>query len=84
MEKITIKFNGLDFAAEYSETQTVKAGKNVTDKTVLIAKDDQSSAQFTSVGKDKRFYFESTAIGNDDFYLTEEVPQHYIFTNKPL
>ena len=84
MEKITIKFNGLDFSAEYSETQTVKAGKNVTDKTVLIAKDDQSSAEFTGVSKDKRFYFESAAIGNDDFYLAEDAPRHYIFTNKSL
>lgn len=78
MEKITVKYGNLTFTAEYSETQTGNSG---VDKTLIIAKTEQSTALFSGAQREI-FNFSSDRLGEDDYILSDEVPQHFIFTNK--
>ncbi|MBV4365953.1 hypothetical protein ACMGGR_16470 [Erwinia sp. BNK-24-b] len=79
MEKITVQYGTLTFPAEYSET---RIGKNNFDKTVLIAKNEQSTALFSGALRET-FNFDSERLGDEEYILSDEVPQHFIFTNIP-
>ncbi|WP_312044732.1 hypothetical protein [Erwinia sp.] len=78
MEKMTVKYGNLTFPAEYSETQT---GGSVVDKTLIINKTEQSTALFSGALRET-FNFESERLGEEDYILSDEVPQHFIFTHK--
>ncbi|MEI2266466.1 hypothetical protein [Erwinia sp. CGal63] len=78
MEKVTVKYGNLTFPAEYSETRT---GDSSVDKTLIIAKTEQSTALFSGALREI-FNFEAERLGEDDYILSDEVPQHFIFTNK--
>lgn len=77
MEKMTVKYGNLTFPAEYSETQT---GGGL-DKTLIIAKNEQSTALFSGALQET-FNFESERLGEEDYILSDEVPQHFIFIHK--
>lgn len=78
MEKITVKYGNLTFTAEYSETQTGDSG---VDKTLIIAKTEQSTALFSGARREI-FNFTAERLGEEDYMLSDEVPQHFIFTNR--
>ncbi|WP_380181864.1 hypothetical protein [Kalamiella sp. sgz302252] len=78
MEKMTVKYGNLTFPAEYSETQTDSQGM---DKTLIIAKTEQSTALFSGALQET-FNFASERLGEEDYILSDEVPQHFVFTNK--